>query len=47
MDGKGGVTPNIIDELHFLVIEGDQNEGESGVTGSVIDEVHSSDIQKD
>ena len=44
MDGKGGVTPNIIDELHFLVIEGDQTEGESGVTLSIIDELHSWDI---
>ena len=44
MDGKGGVTPNIIDELHFLVIEGDQTEGESGVTLSIIDELHCWDI---
>ena len=44
MEGESGVTPNIIDELHSWVIEGDQSEGESGVTLSIIDELYSWDI---
>ena len=31
MEGESGVTRSIIDELHFLDIQGDQMEGESGV----------------
>ena len=44
MEGQGGVTRSIIDELHSCDIEGDQMEGGSGVTRSIIDEVHSWDI---
>ena len=32
MAGKSSVIRSIIDELHFLDIQGDQMEGESGVT---------------
>ena len=32
MEGEGGVTRSIIDELHSWDIQGDQKEGESGVT---------------
>ena len=35
MEGKGGVTRSIIDELHSSDIQKDQIEGESG------DELHS------
>ena len=31
MEGKSGVTPCIIDQLHSSDIQGDQMEGESGV----------------
>ena len=41
MEGESGVTPNMIDELHSWVIEGDQMEDESGVTRSIIEELHS------
>ena len=44
MEGEGGVTRNIIDELHSPDIQGDQMEGESGVTRSMVDEFHSWDI---
>ena len=44
MEGEGGVTRSIIDELHYWDIQRDQREGESGVTRSIIDELHSSDI---
>ena len=44
MEGEGGVTRSIIDELHDWNIQRDQREGESGVTRSIIDELHSSDI---
>ena len=44
MEGEGGVTRCIIDELHSSDIQGDQMEGESGVTGSIIDELLSWDI---
>ena len=47
MEGEGGVTPNIIEELHSWEVQGDPKEGESGVTRSIIDEFHSSDIQRD
>ena len=47
MEGKSGLTRNIIDELHCLDIQGDQMKGESGVTRSIIDEVHSSNMQRD
>ena len=42
MEGKSGVTRNIIAELHCWFIQGNQMEGESGVNGSIIDELHSS-----
>ena len=32
MEGESGVTGNIIDELNFSDIKGDQTKGESGVT---------------
>ena len=41
MEGEGGVTRSIIDELHSWDIQGDQMEDESGVTRSIIDEIHS------
>ena len=44
MEGEGGVTRSITDEIHFWDIQWDQMEGESGVTPSNIDEPHSSDI---
>ena len=47
MEGEGGVTQSIIDELHSMDIQRDQTEGESSVTRSAIDEIHCSDIQRD
>ena len=47
MEGESGVTRNIIDELHFRDIEGDQMEGEAGVIRSIIEELHFWDIQRD
>ena len=47
MEGKSGVTRNIIDEFYFWDIQGDQREGESGVSRSIIDELHSWDTQGD
>ena len=47
MDGAGGVTRRIIDELNSWDIQRDQSEFEGGVTRSIIDEVHSSDIRGD
>ena len=44
IEGKGGVTGSIIDEIHSSNIERDQMEGESCVTRGIIDELHSSDI---
>ena len=41
MEGEGGVTRSIIDEIHSWDIQGDQMEDESGVTRSIIDEIHS------
>ena len=46
MQGKGGVIPSIIDEIHSLNIQGDQMEGESGVTRNIIDQLLSWNIQK-
>ena len=43
MEGEGGVTGSIIDELHSSDIQRDRMEGESGVNRSIIDEVQSSD----
>ena len=45
MEGKSGVTRNIIDEHRSWDIEGDKIAGESGVTRSINDDVLSSDIQ--
>ena len=45
MEGGGGGTRSIIDELLSSHIQGDQMEGESGVILRIIDEVYSSDIQ--
>ena len=45
MEGSGGVTRSIIDELHYSDLQGDQKEGESSVTQSIIDEPHSWDIK--
>ena len=36
MEGEGGVTGSIIDELHSSDIQREQMEGESGVTPSII-----------
>ena len=47
MEGESGFTRNIIDELHFRDIEGDQIEGVGGVTRSIIEELHFWDIQGD
>ena len=44
MVDESGVTRSIIDELHFLDIQGDQMEISSGVTVSIIDKIHSWDI---
>ena len=41
MEGENGVTPSIIDELHYSDIQGDQMEGEGGASRSIIDEHHS------
>ena len=45
MEGEGGVTEGIIEELRSWDIQGDQMEGESGVTQNFVDELHSRDIQ--
>ena len=47
MEGESGVPRNIIDELHFRDIDGDQMEGEAGVIRSIIEELHFWDIQRD
>ena len=41
MEGEGGVTESIINELRSWDIEGDQMEGGSGATRSISDELHS------
>ena len=46
MEGEGGVTQSIIDELHSSDIQRDDMEGEGRVTESIIDELHSSDLVK-
>ena len=40
MEGESGVSRSIIDQLHFLDIQGYQMEGESYVTQTIIDELH-------
>ena len=47
MEGEGGVTESILDEIHSSDIQGDEMEVESGVTRSIIDELHSADLQGD
>ena len=47
MEGEIGGTRSIIDETHYLHLQGDQIEGESGVTRSIYDELHTCDIQGD
>ena len=47
MKAEGGVTRNIVDELHSWDIQRDQVEGEIGATRNIIDELNSSDIQRD
>ena len=44
MEGEGGVTRSIFDELHSWDIQRDQRKGESGAIRSMIDELHSSNI---
>ena len=44
MEGEGGGTRNIIDDLHSSNIQGDQMEGENGVTRNNIDQLHTSNI---
>ena len=39
MEGEGGFTRRIFDELHSSDIQRDQMEGETGVTRSIIDEI--------
>ena len=41
MEGESGITRSIIDECHFLDIQGDQMGGESIFTRSIIDKLHS------
>ena len=41
MEGEGGVTLSIVDELHSCDIQRDQMEGETCVTRSIIHELHS------
>ena len=41
MEGEGGVTLSIVDELHSWDIQRDQMEGETCVTRSIIHELHS------
>ena len=41
MEGESGITRSIIDESHFLDIQGDQMGGESIFTRSIIDKLHS------
>ena len=41
MEGEGGVSRSIIDELHCSDIQRDQMQGETGVTRSIIDKIHS------
>ena len=47
MEGEGGVTQSIIEELYSWDIQRDQRERKSGVTGSIIDELICSDPQGD
>ena len=47
MEGKGGVTRRIIDELHSSDIERVQMERESGITRSIMDEVPFWDMEGD
>ena len=46
MEGEGGATRSMIDELRLSDIQQDKMESEIGVTPSIIDELHSWDIQE-
>ena len=46
MEGEGGVTWGIIDELHSSDMQRDQMEGEGDVTRSIFAELHSFDLVK-
>ena len=46
MEGEGGVTRSIIDQLNYSDIQGDQMEGESYGSRSIIDQLHCLDIQR-
>ena len=46
MEGEGGVTRRIIDELHSSDIQRDHMESQGSVTKSNIDELHSADLVK-
>ena len=41
MEGEGGVSRSIIDELRSSDTQGDQMEVEGGFSRSIIDELHS------
>ena len=41
MEGSGGVTPSIKDELHSFDIQVIQMDGEGSVTRSIIDALYS------
>ena len=47
MEGEGGDTKSIIDELHSFDIQRCQTEGGNGGTRTIINELHSWDIQGD
>ena len=47
MEGRSSVTRSIIDELHYLDIQGYEMESESGVTRNIVDKLHVWDIQGD
>ena len=44
MEGEGGITRSIIDELHFSGIQGEQREGESVFARNINEKSHSSDM---
>ena len=46
MEGQGGATRSIIDELRSSDVQRDRMAGEKCVTESIIDELHSADMVK-
>ena len=44
MEGEGGVTQSIFDELHSSYFQRDRMEGESAVTRRILDELNSWEI---